>query len=297
VPTLASDAATRSFATTIGSTDRALAGRRCGGYRAERCEGRCLPTVQAIVGDGRTGRVQTVEESLAASVRHIMPMEQAEKIQRKYATHRLTVLTWAVCKTVLKDLLPMSTDLLCAFIWDALDFETTISVLKHCVNAIKAWHRRLGMPVPADEPGEYRRLTNSLARFQGTQLRLIFSLHACAVRRLLLLPVPVHGASGGCDFCRLFLHQWRVCLLGAVATLTCSRCAEARALQSCDLYVDYDLEAGHRRWAGGSAVNVKIRKNDQFRQGHQLRLGVPHDPRLHVVRQLMAFMRAVGNGL
>jgi len=241
-----------------------------------------------------------MEESLAAFVRHVMPMERARRTRQKYATHRLTVLTWAVWKGVLKDLLPMSTDALRAFIWDALAFESTISVLKHCVNAIKAWHRRPGMPAPADGPGDYRRLTNSLAHFQGTPRRMIFPLHARAVRRLLLLPVPEHaacsGPRGGCRVCREFLHRWRDCLLGAVATLSCSRCAEAGALQSCDLWVDFDLEAGYQRWAGGAALIVKIRKNDQFRQGHQPRLGVPRDPRLHVVRQLLAFMRAVGNG-
>ncbi len=168
------------------------------------------------------------------------------------------MLTWAVWKGVLKDLLPMSTDALWAFIWDALAFKSTISVLKHCVNAIKAWHRRLGMQVPADGPGEYRRLVNCLARFQGTPRRLIFPLHARAVRRLLLLPIPEHaaygGPKGGCRVCREFLHRWRDSLLGAVATLICARCAEAGALQACDLWVDFDLEAGYVRWAGGAAV-------------------------------------------
>ena len=50
-----------------------------------------------------------------------------------------------------KDLLPVSTDLVRA----ALAFETTLPVLKHSVNAIKAWHRWLGLPVPVDGPGEY----------------------------------------------------------------------------------------------------------------------------------------------
>ena len=212
----------------------------------------------------------------------------------------MTVLTWAVWKGVLGDLLPMSTNALRAFIWDALAFETTLPVLKHSIIAIRAWHRRLGMPVPADGAGEYRRLAVCLARFQGSPRRLIFQIHARAVRRLLLFPVPAHdpcrGAQGGCVSCITFLHQWRDCLMGAVATLTCSRCAEAAALQACDLWVDFDLGAGYRRWAGGAAVNVKIRKNDQFRQGHQPRLGVPRDPRLHVVNQLLAFMREVGNG-
>ena len=48
------------------------------------------------------------------------------------------------------------------------------------------------MPVPADGPGDYRGLIRSLERFQGTPRRLIFPLHAWAVRRLLLLPVPEH---------------------------------------------------------------------------------------------------------
>jgi hypothetical protein len=300
VPTLDSDGVIRAFAIRTGAQIEAWLVDDAGETELERCEGRWRPAVRVLAAPGGVGQVPTMEESLAAFVRHVMPMERARRTRQKYATHRLTVLTWAVWKGVLKDLLPMSTDALRAFIWDALAFESTISVLKHCVNAIKAWHRRLGLPAPADGPGDYRRLTNSLARFQGTPRRMIFPLHARAVRRLLLLPVPEHaacsGPRGGCRVCREFLHRWRDCLLGAVATLSCSRCAEAGALQSCDLWVDFDLEAGYQRWAGGAALNVKIRKNDQFRQGHQPRLGVPRDPRLHVVRQLLAFMRAVGNG-
>ncbi len=43
-------------------------------------------------------------------------------------------------------------------------------------------------------------------------------------------------------------------------------------------------------------MNVKIRKNDQFRQGHQCPPPDPRDTQLHVVKQLLAFMRAVGSG-
>ena len=300
VPTLESAAAIRALAGRMGVDIDGWLVDDAGATELERCEGRWRPAVQALASPARVGEVPTMEESLAAFVRHVMPMERAVRTRRKYATHRLTVLTWAVWKGVLASLLPMSTDALRAFIWDALAFESTVSVLKHCVNAIKAWHRRLGMPVPADGPGEYRRLTNCLARFQGTPRRLIFPIHARAVRLLLLLPVPEHaacgGAQGGCRTCIVFLFRWRDCLLAAVATLSCSRCEEAGALQACDLWVDFDLEAGYQRWAGGAALNVKIRKNDSFRQGHQPRLGVPKDPRLHVVQQLLAFMRAVGNG-
>ncbi len=50
------------------------------------------------------------------------------------------------------------------------------------------------------------------------------------------------------------------------------------------------------RWAGGAALSVAICRIDSFLQGLQPRLGVPRDPRLHVVKQLLAFKRAVGNG-
>ena len=300
VPTLDSDGVIRGLAIRAGAQIEGWLVDDAGETELERCKGRWRPAVRELAAPVGVGQVPSMEESLAAFTRHVLPMERARRTRQKYATHRLTVLTWAVWKGVLKDLLPMSTDALRAFIWDALAFESTISVLKHSVNAIKAWHRRLGMPVPADGPGDYRRLINCLARFQGTPRRLIFPLHARAVRRLLLLPVPEHaacgGANGGCRVCREFLHRWRDCLLGATATLSCSRCAEAGALQSCDLWVDFDLEAGYRLWAGGAALNVAIRKNDQFKQGHQPRLGVPRDPRLHIVKQLLAFMRAVGNG-
>jgi hypothetical protein len=42
--------------------------------------------------------------------------------------------------------------------------------------------------------------------------------------------------------------------------------------------------------------SARVGKTNQFWQGHQPHLGVPRDPRVHVVEQLLAFMRAVGNG-
>ena len=40
-------------------------------------------------------------------------------------------------------------------------------------------------------------------------------------------------------------------------------------LLSCDLWSNYDGKAGWRKFKDGAAINVKVRKNDQFRQGHQ----------------------------
>jgi hypothetical protein len=90
--------------------------------------------------------------------------------------------------------------------------------------------------------------------------------------------------------------MWRDCLLGAVTTLTVPSLGRCKPAICGWTYMDFDLESGYRRWAGWEVVNVKILKNNQFRQGHQPRQGLPRDPRLNVVKQLLAFMRAVGNG-
>ena len=76
--------------------------------------------------------------------------------------------------------------------------------------------------------------------------------------------------------------------------LICPRGAEVAELQTCDLWQRFDERAGYPRFRGGAAVNFKIRKNDQFRQGHQPRLGVPHNPEYDVIDQLLAFWREAG---
>ena len=47
----------------------------------------------------------------------------------EYKTRRLSVLTWAVWKGVLQQLLPMSDDPVLAFVCDALAIETTLLYL------------------------------------------------------------------------------------------------------------------------------------------------------------------------
>ena len=66
-------------------------------------------------------------------------------------------------------------------------------------------------------------------------------------------------------------------------------------IQTCNLRQRYDEQAGYTRFRGGAAVNVKIRKNDQFSQGHQPLLGAPHNPDFVVIDQMLAFQgSAVG---
>ena len=129
--------------------------------------------------------MQSVAASVAAFNRHVLPMERAHRTRGKYLTHRRTVLTWAVWKGVLPQLLPMSDDLLRAFLWDALAFETSLAVLRQAINAILAWHERLHLAPPLSGKRSHKRLLHSLSRFQGVPRRQIFPIYTGAVKRLL----------------------------------------------------------------------------------------------------------------
>ena len=111
-----------------------------------------------------------------------------------------------------------------AYIWDCLAIEALHSVLKHALDAIKAWHQRLGVRVPLDGHGDYRRITHSLGRLQPTPQIIKFPIHVEAVKRLLTLQLPAHPKCAGvrpptprgrwtrCPICWLFLLCWFDCL-------------------------------------------------------------------------------------
>jgi hypothetical protein len=145
-----------------------------------------------------------------------------------------------------------------------------------------AWHEHLRLDPPLSGKRAYKRLVHSLSRFQGVPRRIFFPIYVGAVKHLLTNKLTAHpacrGVRGGCAICTCHLHARRNCLAGATSTVTCSRCADAAGLQVCDLWERFDEQAGYQRFKGGAAVNVKIRKNNQFRKGHQPRLGVPRNP-------------------
>ncbi len=82
--------------------------------------------------------------SVATFNKFVRPLERAQRARSKYVTHRMSVLTWAIWKDCLAVLLPMSDDLLRAYVWDCLAFDASLSVLKHALDAVKGWHRHLG---------------------------------------------------------------------------------------------------------------------------------------------------------
>jgi hypothetical protein len=163
----------------------------------EACQANWRPAVRKLAAGPR--EEPSVAESLAAYIRHILPMERAPGTREKYLTHRRTILTWAVLKGALPRLVPgpMSDDLLRAFLWDALAFEASLSVLRKTINAVLAWHDRLRLEPPLSGKRVYKRLIHSLSRFQGVPRRIFFPIYAGAVKRLLSLKLPGNPACQG----------------------------------------------------------------------------------------------------
>ena len=100
----------------------------------EACEGQWRPAVRALAAGPLD--VPSVAASVAAFNAHIRPMERAAGTRGKYKTHRLSVLTWAVGKGLVKGLLPMSEDLVRALAWAALAFDTVPPVLRNSPGAV-----------------------------------------------------------------------------------------------------------------------------------------------------------------
>ena len=258
----------------------------------EKAQGRWKPAMaQLTAGDPRE---ETVASLAAAFVKHVRPMERGHRTRSKAWSGWRAVLTWATARGCLSDILPMSQDVLHAFLWEALGGGCSFSVLKGLVAAIQGRHGRFRLPPPILPGGEHGRLMKALSRFQGQPRRILFPISREAVIRLLRFPVPTHpecgGPSLGCPLCLRFLHQWRNCLAGATSTVACMRPDEGAELQVCDWWPDFDTDKGFLHFKGGAALHSIKQKNDQARKGHQRRIGKAKDPSLDLVKQLGAFM-------
>jgi hypothetical protein len=161
---------------------------------------------------------------------------------------------------VLPLLLPMSNDLLLAFLWDAIAFEASLPVLRQAINTDLAWHDRLRLELPLSGKRAYKRLIHSLLRCQGVPRRNFFPIIHAGVPG----QPALRGMWGGCAVCTCHLHARRNCLAGATSTVTYTLCAEVAGLQVRDLWKRFDEEAGYQCFKGGAEVNVKTRKKTSF---------------------------------
>ena len=230
-----------------------------------------------IGGDGG----QSVAESARAFREHVAPSMEAVATRAKAWASWRTILTWAVARKCLGELLPMSVEVFQALTFDMLSVLSSQAKVQGIWNAVAFQHRHHRLVSPVALAGGYGRLSKCIARFAGRQSPMKYPVHASMVVALL------RSAPES-------LTQLRDCLATVVATLACLRPGEGAALQVCDVLFDFDARAGGRYRTGTAALNVLRRKNDQIRKGHHPRLGRAEDSALDVVHQLKAYLKAAG---
>ena len=167
--------------------------------------------------------------------RYIMPSTEGAPATRGSAWRNWRgVLTWATARHCLGRILPMPSQVLESFLWDLIALDCSFPVLKGYLNCIQARHRRFGLASPVTGALSYARLSRGLQRFQGRQRRFLYPIHRSLVAALLRLPVASWT-------------QFRNCLAAVLTTLCCMRPCEGAALQSCDVFFDFDMDSGISR--------------------------------------------------
>ena len=213
---------------------------------------------------------------------HVWPsMHGAPSTRKKAWSNWRGILTWGVARRCLKHLLPMSSVAFESLLWDLVSLQCSFSIIKGYIDCIQAKHHNLNLPSPVHGSHSYQRLSRGLQRFQGRQRPFKFPIHKSMVAAML------HYTTDS-------WVQLRNCLAASLATVCCLRPSEGAALQSCDVFFDFDARSGQAKYLGTAAINVKTRKNDQLRKGHYPRIGRPHSKFHDLVHQLRCFTEEAG---
>ena len=223
----------------------------------------------------------TVSSMAALFDLHVRPSATGHKTRVKAWLGWRAVLSWATAHGCLDLILPMDRKTLQGLLWELLQLQCSLPVIKGIINGIQSRHHFFGLKAPISAMGEYSALTFTLSRFQGRQRKMTFPIHRELVKRLLQISTPS-------------LVVWRDCLAGASCSIFCLRPSEGAAAQVCDVWWDFDTLAGYVQFEGGMALNVPTRKNDQARRGHHPRAGRAQDPALDLVWQLRNYMNRAG---
>ena len=191
----------------------------------ERAEGRWEEALVLV----RSGGPCAVGDLTAAFDKHIWPSRNQPSTRSKNWRAWSSVVTWAIARDVVDQLLPMDVATLKALMWDFMCAGSSHSMLSALMAAVQSRHRYYGTLPPILGRGEYRAWSRCLA---------------CVMGRPLSLKLPIHKSVVA------FLLGWRPAsladnrdrLLTSLATIACLRISEVAALQVCDLWFYFFLQ-------------------------------------------------------
>ena len=236
----------------------------------ERADGNWGPAVGRL-GVCHVSAHATVASLAAAFDEHLAPACRQPRTRADYWRAWRLVVTWAVARKAVLDILPMSLDTLKALTWDMVCFAVPSSQIELVWKSVQARHRHLQLGQALCEANQYASWVTMLGSVRGRPMALKLPIQKATVRWLLAWR-PTSLAA----------HRAR--LLTVVATLACMRVNEVARLQVCDLWLDHLASYGVPGFEGTCSVHVDRRKKDTVRKGHYPALGRSKDPALDIVR-------------
>lgn len=246
----------------------------------ELADGNWGPAVRRLAGSTAMPD-STIARLAAAFDQHLAPSCMRPRTRADYWRAWRLVVTWAVARRAVPDILPMSLVTLKALTWDLVCFAVPTSQIELVWKAVQARHRQLHLRPPMTDIGQSTRWSRMLGMIRGRPAALKLPIQKATVRWLLAW----RPAS---------FVEHRARLLTVVATLACLRVSEVTRLQVCDLWFDHLMAYGVPGFEGTCSVHIGQRKNDAERKGHYPALGRAKDPSLDIVAQLRVWMRTTG---
>ena len=236
---------------------------------------------EPIMADLARATPTTVDAMSQAFTDMIIPLGSARNTRLKAQRNWRSVLTWAVGRHTLDQILPMDTRTLQAMLWDFTAMGASRSVLKSVVDSVISRHRDAQLPSPVTGHMSYFRLTRCLGRLLGTQ-----HPHKMGVTRDMIVALLRYRPKN--------LLEFRNKLATCTLTIGCMRPGEGARATTCCLVFDSDFLKGLPAYKDCSTLSTLIRKNDQERKGHWMRFGKSADPELDLNFQHGLFMDLAG---
>ena len=164
MPTLVRVECLRDLVAAAGADPGILLADFLGATALERSDGNWQEVMLDIGGAG----AGSVAESAAAFRRHVAPSMEAVSTRVKAWANWRTLLTWAVARKVLGQLLPMSVEVFQGITFHLLSVLASKDVVKGVWDAIAYQHRHHRRESPILAAGGYGRLAKCIGRFAGT---------------------------------------------------------------------------------------------------------------------------------
>ncbi len=109
----------------------------------------------------------TIAAKSQAFAQHVVPLGSANGTRLKAWRNCCTVLIWSAANHALDKILPMSTDVFHAMLWDFTSLGASNSTLKSIVDSVISKHHEAQLQTPVPGHRGYHRLMQCLTRILG----------------------------------------------------------------------------------------------------------------------------------